>query len=367
MQSVIFTAIAIGALAILAGWVYQQAGTARDKKRHPAPGNLVDVGGRSLHLLAVGEGSPTVVFESGLMSTVLSWQQVQPRIAEITRTVSYDRAGLGWSDPGPAPRDAERIVNELRELLDRDHIIPPFILVGHSFGGLTTRLFAARFPEQVAGLILIDPVVPGEWNPASEHNQKRIRTGAKILRRAAVLSRWGVLRFVSFLLRVGAKPIADPLVRIMSRGAPKGDGTSKSPLFWNLPPSERAMAPVFWVQPQFTMTIASQLENLPNSAAQVAAAEHLERSKAVTVISAANTPPERRAEQIARARLSSCGRHLTAAHSGHWVMSDEPELVVQAILQIIEQSRELEAEDVSVSGPIAHSITGISAVREVKQ
>lgn len=337
MQFVILSSVTIAAL-VSAGWVYQQLGTARDRKRHPAPGELLNLADRCLHLLSMGEGGPAVVFESGLMSTVLCWRDIQAEMAKDARAVAYDRAGLGWSDPGPAPRDAEQIVSELHELLDHAQVSPPFILVGHSFGGLTARLFAARYPEEVAGLVLIDPVVPGEWNPASEHNQKRIRTGAKILRRATVLSRLGLIRFVSFLLRVGAKPLAEPLVRLMSRGAPKGDGTSSSPLFWNLPPSERAMAAVFWVQPKFTDTIASQLENLPRSAAQVTASEDL-RDVPVTVISAANISAKRKAEHIATAQLSSCGTHVTATRSGHWVIADEPELVLQAIREMIERTR----------------------------
>jgi pimeloyl-ACP methyl ester carboxylesterase len=338
LQSVIFIVVAIVALVVLAGWLYQRAGTARDRKRHPAPGELIDLNGRSLHILSRGEGSPTVVFESGLMSTVLSWEAVQAEIAKATCAVCYDRAGLGWSDPGPAPRDAAQIVTELHRLLALAQISAPFILVGHSFAGLTTRLFAARYPEEVAGLVLIDPVVPGEWNSANEHNQKRIRTGAKILRRATVLSRFGLIRFVSFLLRAGVKPIAEPLVRLLSRGAPKGDGSSRSPLFWNLPRSERAMAPVFWVQPKFTETIAEQLENFPRSAAQLTAAENL-KDVPVTVISAANTPADRKLAHIALAHLSACGTYLTATRSGHWVMTDEPELVVQAIYEMIERVR----------------------------
>lgn len=338
MQSVIFIVVTIVALTLLAGWLYQQAGTARDRKRHPAPGELLNLNGRALHLLSRGHGSPAVVFESGLMSTVLSWADIQPEIAKVTRAVCYDRAGLGWSDPGPAPRDAGQIVKELRQLLALAQIPPPFILVGHSFAGLTTHLFAARYPEEVAGLFLIDPVVPAEWSPANEHNQKRIRTGAKILRRATLLSRLGLIRFVSFLLRAGVKPIAEPLVRLMSKGAPKGDGTSSSPLFWNLPPSERAMAPVFWVQPKFTETIAGQLENLPKSAAEVMAAGNLE-DMPVTVISAANTPADRKKAHIAIANLSACGTHLEATRSGHWVMTDEPELVLQAIYDMMERVR----------------------------
>jgi len=104
LYSLIFGAIAVVVALLLAGWAYQQVATAQDHKRQPAPGKLVDLDGRDLHLLAMGQGSPTVIFESGLMSTVLSWDNIQPEISKSTRTACYDRAGLGWSDPGPAPR-----------------------------------------------------------------------------------------------------------------------------------------------------------------------------------------------------------------------------------------------------------------------
>ena len=342
MYFAIVIVAAIAGTVLVAGRLYQRWGTARDRKRFLAPGTLVDVGGHRLHLRTMGEGGPTVVFESGLMSTMLSWCDIQPEIAKSAGTVSYDRAGLGWSDPGPMPRDAAQIVNELSTLLDRAEIEPPYILVGHSFAGLTMRYLATKFPEQVAGLVLIDPVVPEEWNPANEHNQKRIRTGARILRRAAGLSRWGALRFVSLLLLSGVKPVAEPLVRLMSKGSPKGDGTTRSPLFWNLPPAERAMAPMFWVLPRFTETIASQLENLPRSSEQVTAAGPLPNIP-ITVISAANTPLAKREQHIALAKLSTLGKHVTAAGSGHWVMQDEPEVVLHAIQDVIKQVRQPQA------------------------
>lgn len=329
----------------LAGRAFQWWGTARDAKRHPAPGRLVDVGTHRLHLREMGEGTPTVIFESGLMSTVLTWQSLQPEIAKLTRTICYDRAGLGWSDPGPMPRDARRIVKELRELLKRAEIRPPYVLVGHSFAGVTTRLFAAEFPDEVAGLVLIDPIVPGEWNPASDHNRGRIRTGARILRRAAGLARWGALRAVAVLLRSGVKRMADPLVRLMSKGAPKGDGDTKSPLFWNLPRAEREMAPVFWVLPKFSETIASQLENLPESSRQLADA-HVPDGIPTTVISAGNTPAVRRAEQTAVALASSPGEYLNAAHCGHWITEDDPDLVRDAIEKVVVRARSKTCESV---------------------
>lgn len=336
-------AVAILGSLVLAGRVYQRVGTARDRRRHPPPGKLVAIDGHHLHLIEMGQGSPAVVFESGLMSTVLAWQNIQPEVAKSTRTVSYDRAGLGWSDPGPIPRDADQIACELHALLEVSRVVPPYVLVGHSFGGLTTRVFASRFPDEVAGLVLLDPVVPREWNPASEQDQQRIRTGARILRRASLISHWGVLRLTSLLLRSGPQRVAEPLIRLMSRGAPAEHGTARSPLFWNLPPRERAMAHFFWVQPKFTETIASQIENLPESAAQVGATKCL-AGKPVTVISAANTPLQRRSEQIAMAQLSSAGRHITATRSNHWIMVDEPQLVLEAVGDIVDQVRRAGAQ-----------------------
>jgi len=116
----------------------------------------VDVGGYRLHLRCVGEGGPVVVLDAGAGDTLGTWDWVVPGIRKLTRVCAYDRAGLGKSDRGPAPRTSERIVGELAELLRRAEIPPPYVLVGHSFGGLNVRLFAARHPELVAGLVLVD-------------------------------------------------------------------------------------------------------------------------------------------------------------------------------------------------------------------
>src|SRR5215472_13421804 len=253
---------------ILLGALYQAAGTRRDRKRCPPPGRLVDLDHHRVHLLESGSGSPTIVLEAGLMSTVLSWSSLQRQLSKSYRVVSYDRAGLGWSDLGPMPRTADRIVDELHALLHRAAIPPPYILVGHSFGGLTTPLFATSFPEETAGLVLVDPVVPTEWNPPSAHDRKLTRIGAKVCRRAALLSRIGVLRFLAYLLTTPAAKLAGHLVRLIGRDAPEESASVSSPWFAALPANEKAMASVFWVEEKFALTIASQLENFPVSAAQ---------------------------------------------------------------------------------------------------
>jgi pimeloyl-ACP methyl ester carboxylesterase len=331
-----YIAASVGAL-LLVGILYQALGVRRDLKRFPPPGQFVHLKNRDVHLCDRGAGSPIVVFESGLMSTVLTWEKIQPRLAPLTRVVSYDRSGLGWSDPGPEPRTASRIVDELHVLLAEAKIPPPYILVGHSFGGLTMPLFAARYPEEVWGIVLIDPVAPAEWHPPSERDRRRIEIGSQICRRAAVLSYLGLLRFIASLVQAGAKSFANPMIRAISKGAPSDSNSTESPWFWNLPTSERAMTPVFWTQAKFCRVIASQLANLPESAAQVIEAGRID--KPLTVISANNVSAPRLEHHKRIAAQSPHGRHIVAARSGHWVTEDQPELVVESILELVESAR----------------------------
>jgi pimeloyl-ACP methyl ester carboxylesterase len=320
-------------LGVVLGVVYQSLGTRRDRGAYPPPGRLVDLGTHRLHLVEAGSGGPTILLEAGLMSTVLSWSELQRALAGAFRVVTYDRAGMGWSDLGPMPRTADRIVDELHTLLERAGIPPPYVLVGHSFGGLTMPVFAARFPDEVTGIVLVDPVVPAEWNPPSAHDLKLTRIGARVCRRAALLARFGVIRFVAFLLTTGVKNLAAHLVRLISRGSPAESGTVSSPWFSALPAKERAMASVFWIQPKFALTIASQLENLPASAASAGKFANFS-DKPVVILSARTAPEHRRREHAAIAARLPQGEHVLAGDSNHWIMQEQPELVIRAIEKI---------------------------------
>src|SRR6202050_3941964 len=120
------------------------------------PGQLVDAGGFRLNLYCMGSGSPTVVFDSGWEDWAPAWSTVQPQIAKWTRACSYDRAGAGFSDPGPMPRTSVRIAGELHTSLHRAHIAGPYILVGNAFGGDNMRTFADLYMDEVAGLVMDD-------------------------------------------------------------------------------------------------------------------------------------------------------------------------------------------------------------------
>ena len=143
----------------------QQALTVRDRRRYPAPGLLVNVNGHQMHLQVRGPDSsgPAVVLEAGMGSFSPNWYWVQEELAPTVRSVSYDRAGLGWSRRSRRPRDAQTIAMELRDALREAAIEPPYVLAGHSFGGLPVRAFADLYPELTAGLVLVDASHPDQW------------------------------------------------------------------------------------------------------------------------------------------------------------------------------------------------------------
>jgi pimeloyl-ACP methyl ester carboxylesterase len=126
----------------------------------PPPGRLIDMGGYRLHINCEGTGSPTVILDAGLGDWSTHWTSVQDLLKADTQVCSYDRAGYGWSDPGPRLRDSQRIVAELHSLLEKAEVLPPYVLVGHSFGGINMRLYASTYPAETAGLVLVDASHP---------------------------------------------------------------------------------------------------------------------------------------------------------------------------------------------------------------
>jgi pimeloyl-ACP methyl ester carboxylesterase len=146
------------------GMIYQTASAESDRRKFPAPGDLIDVGGFKMHISCMGEGSPTVILETLSGGTSSYWGWVQPEVAKTTRVCVYDRAGRGWSEPDPEPITLGRTVRNLHTLLTNARVEGPYALVGHSIGGIYVRQFAADYPEEVVGMVLVDAAHPYQYD-----------------------------------------------------------------------------------------------------------------------------------------------------------------------------------------------------------
>src|SRR5215210_1905822 len=207
------------ALAV-AGAIYQAIATELAERAYPPPGEMPDVGGYSLHINCVGQGSPTVLLDGGSGEWSAQWVRVQREVSGTTRVCAYDRAGMGWSEMGPEPRDARQITSELHTLLSKAGIEGPYVLVGHSLGGMYMQTYAARYPDEVAGVALVDSST--ELDQFSQRPKARDSNEPQKQRSAVV----------SQLVRLGVSlPARLGIVRLLSKLDPA------SP---ELPPQQRA-------------------------------------------------------------------------------------------------------------------------------
>jgi pimeloyl-ACP methyl ester carboxylesterase len=304
------------------------------------PGRLVDLGTHRLHVRCEGDGGPAVVFDAALGASSLSWCHVQPAVARITRACAYDRAGFGWSDAGPLPRSAGRVAEELHELLHRAGVPPPYVLVGHSFGGLVMRLFAARHPREVAGLVLIEPAIPEEWAAPSEAQRALIARGRRLCRYGTFAARTGLARVVAGLVRLGALGPARALVALISRGGLRREDEGILAPIWKLPAEARAVLRQAWTQEKFFQALGSQIAAISDSAADVMRLGPPDFGDLpLTVVTSAMALEHRLHADAALAGASRRGHHHLAADSGHWVPLDAPQAIVDAIAGMVARIR----------------------------
>src|SRR5262245_61991418 len=300
------------------------------------PGRLIDVGGFRLHLHCTGSGSPAVILDAALGASSISWSLVQPEVARLTRTCSYDRAGFGWSDAGPMPRTAGRVADELHVLLKRAGLTPPFVLVGHSFGGLVMRILAARHRHDVAGLVLVDPAHPEDWVSPAPEEQIKIDRGSKLCRSGSMAARFGAARIVSGLVTLGFLGVARGLAKVVSRGGLSREDEGVLAPVWKLPPEARRPLRRFWTQEKFFDALGSQIATIATSAAETLAAS-AEGYGDLPLITISSTDPGeyRLRQQDALAGLSTRGEHRVASQSGHWIPLDQPQAVIDAIRSVL--------------------------------
>jgi pimeloyl-ACP methyl ester carboxylesterase len=305
----------------------------------PPPGQLIDLGSHRLHLHCQGAGDPAVVFDAALGASSLSWTYVLPEVASFARACAVDRAGFAWSDAGPLPRTTPRIVEELRRVLASGGIAPPFVLVGHSFGGLTARLFLHQHPEEVAGLVLLDPAYPEDWTSPSPALGALVRRGAQLCRYGRLAARFGITGLVAGLARAGAPGGARLAAFIASRGALRRVDEEVMAPAAKLPPDVRAIAQRFWTQPKFFEALGSQIESIGASAAAIPVSQDFGDLPVVVVSGETNSDAGQLGRQGRLAARSTRGRHLIAERSGHWIPLDRPDVVVQAVRDVVAATR----------------------------
>ena len=299
---------------VLAGASYEAIAAGGDAKAYPPPGRLIDVGGYRLHIQCVGTGSPAVVLDAGLGGMSLDWNLVQTEMGQTTQVCAYDRAGMGWSDPGPQPRTPGQIARELHTLLTNTGIPGPYVLVGHSIAGKNVRMFALQYPDQVAGMVLVDArseYVDAPTSQAGAHGIEQV-TG----------SEWG---FYGLARRVG-------LVRLIgaSQGGP--------PALSHQTRTERAL-----LSTGQRALDASAAESLAMTAdnAQLHAAPSLGDRPLIVLASDESMEiiPRWTEAQHQQAAMSTNGRLVVVEASGHYIQFEHPAVVIDAVKQVVTQAR----------------------------
>jgi pimeloyl-ACP methyl ester carboxylesterase len=298
---------------------------------------MVDVGGRQLHIDLRGHGGPVVILEAGIAASSISWSLVQDRIAEFTTVVSYDRAGFGWSrHAAPHRPTALAAAEELARLLERAGIAPPFILVGHSFGGLIVRIFQQTFPEKVTGLVLVDPITRIEWARATPQRKKTLARGVALSRRGAFLAHMGIVKLALKLLMAGSRVIPKLVAK-----ASAGKGASVTERLTGevrkLPREFWPIVAAHWSEAACFEAMADSLEKLPVSVRQIQEARTL-GDLPIIVLSASTSDELAIREHEQDARLSTRGEHIVVPGAGHWIQLDQPDTVIDAIKRVLRTS-----------------------------
>jgi pimeloyl-ACP methyl ester carboxylesterase len=295
---------------MLIGSIYESAAEAADAKAYPPPGELVDVGGYRLHINCTGTGSPTVVIEAGLGDWSTGWGFVQPEVAKTTRVCTYDRAGWGWSDAGPLPRDAAQFAKELHTLLQNANIPGPYVMVGHSLGGLGVRVFVHDYASEVAGVVLIDSMTPRQFTQSQMAAQSQTDAQSQPFSLPALLARFGIVRLLARPLRLM------PFV----------------------PPDENAYMSRF-VRTQSAQALTNESQGMPAAGAEASAVKTFGDLPLIVLTAKLNKIPGWQEWQTELLQLSSNSQQLFA-ESDHNIQFEKPDAASAAILQMVQQVRQ---------------------------
>lgn len=298
---------------LITGTIYQSNATAHDMTLYPAQGDLIAVDGSDMHIYCIGEGSPTVLFEAGLGGNYMDWELVQPTIAAQTRACAYDRSGMGYSDYVGASLDTQATAQRLRHLLNEAQIEAPYILVGHSVGGIHVRSFYELYPDDVLGMVLVDSSHEnqGQYLPAPPAIIDTLSSVVPLLARIGVLRGLGIANQNIVTEHLTSEQVAQ-VSAIVNRTS-----------FWQALTAENHMATLDTNQ-QIAPSSMGDLSLIVISQ-DVASMEETEPEMAQLWLKL----------QSELATLSTDSTHIIAENSGHYVHYDNPQIVIDSILRLL--------------------------------
>jgi pimeloyl-ACP methyl ester carboxylesterase len=274
------------------------------KNKVKPPGQIIKTRCSDVHAIVSGEGPVTVILEAGLSSTSLDWCYIQPEISQHARVIAYDRGHYGWSRTKRKTMTSLDSVEEIRDMLRELNIIPPYILVGHSFGGLSMRLFASMYRDEVAGLVLVDAAHENQYVP-NEENAKRMKSFRRLVSFGYVTSLIGIPRMLK--QKIGRKFLSEKY--------------------------NDALKYIGYTLGAYK-SVYREYADSRKSAQQLLHAEPLQSELPVIVISANNQPENWKKNQLLLTKLTDHTEHIET-DTGHSVHLESPQVVNDAILKLL--------------------------------
>jgi pimeloyl-ACP methyl ester carboxylesterase len=330
----LFSFLLVVAALLAAGFLYQWLGAHRDRRRYAGVGRWIDIGGRRrLYLLEKGSGGTTVLFEAGIAATNLNWFHIQETVSRFAATASYDRGGLGWSSPCRTARTPTNLAAELHELLRGAGLKPPYILVGHSFGGLVMRRFALLYPQEVTSIVLVDPMRCEEWPPLDPAKQATLERGLRLSSFAIPIAYLGLARLAVMSLLCRSGNLAERLAGAAGDGGKHVLGRIKGEV-GKMPPEVWPIVAAHWSRPGYYAGMRSHVAAVPESVREMQNAEPI-RGIPVLLLTPGQSSPL--SEDCLR-QIGDTVKQVIASASAHWIHLDEPDLVVESIRAMVTAS-----------------------------
>lgn len=324
---VVAGAAAVVLILVVVGAAYQRVAEARDRAAVPPPGTLLTVNNGAMHLYCTGQGAPTVILEAGATGFAQTWGWIQPEVAKYTRVCSYDRAGMGWSEVENTDHDAVAIAHNLKALMEAAGESHPYVLVGHSLGGSLAQAFFGLYPDDVAGLAMIDPSHPDQLERFGPEIAKQQESFQSMIGFAASLSHVGLLRATNALGRLAkGLPERDYRTARMFAASPRHLATSHAEMLaWDETMSAARRVTSFEDRPVLVVSATAAMQGMPESMLATNHELHAELSS-----------------------LSSAGRHVKVDGADHYSLLMQQDHAATTAAMIVELLEDVRNEGVSI-------------------